>query len=191
MKKCTTCNVSYDISFFNKDKQKKDGLNPRCKECSRSWNKKNKERVSEYNKLYYEKNIEYQLSRAEKYREENRELLIEKKKKWNLKNKDKSYKYRKDRSEIYAAHARNRRARIMNNGGTHTAKDIEAIMNKQCGCCAFCKSKLKKYHVDHIYPLAKGGSNAPENLQVLCPKCNMSKNDSDPIEYAQKNGFLL
>ena len=30
-------------------------------------------------------------------------------------------------------------------------------------------------HVDHIKPLAHGGSNDITNFQALCPKCNLSK----------------
>jgi hypothetical protein len=30
-------------------------------------------------------------------------------------------------------------------------------------------------HVDHIIPLARGGTNDITNFQALCPKCNLSK----------------
>ncbi len=30
-------------------------------------------------------------------------------------------------------------------------------------------------HVDHIVPVVKGGTNAPENLQTLCNECNVGK----------------
>ena len=30
-------------------------------------------------------------------------------------------------------------------------------------------------HIDHVIPLAEGGTNAPSNLQLLCAKCNLAK----------------
>lgn len=191
MKTCTTCKCQFDISFFNKDKQKKDGLNPRCRDCSHAWNKKNKDRVKEYNKKYYAENTEYNLNRAKEYRKENRDLLNQKKKDWYSDNKNHAYQYRKERALIYGAHARNRRARILNNGGTHTSSDVLLILSKQQGKCAICKAMVGKYHVDHIYPLASGGRNSPDNLQILCAPCNLSKNRSDPIDYMQARGFLI
>lgn len=191
MKTCTTCKKSYQVSFFNKDKQKKDGLNPRCKSCSRAWHHKNKERVRDYQKEYYSDNREYHLERARNYRSENRDLVLSKLKGWQLSNKNKTLEYKSKKKGEYAAYARNRRSRIKGNGGTHTNKDILLILARQRNMCAICNARLDKYHVDHIYPIAKGGSNDPYNLQILCPPCNLSKNDSDPVEYAQRLGFLI
>lgn len=42
------------------------------------------------------------------------------------------------------------------------------------GCCLVCGTK-EKLTIDHITPIAKGGSNEIENLQTLCGKCNGKK----------------
>ena len=42
------------------------------------------------------------------------------------------------------------------------------------GKCAFCGSS-SNLQVDHIIPIARGGTSVPENLQVLCAQCNQSK----------------
>ena len=40
----------------------------------------------------------------------------------------------------------------------------------------FQKEELKKdFHIDHITPLACGGSNEAENLQILCKPCHFDK----------------
>jgi 5-methylcytosine-specific restriction endonuclease McrA len=99
----------------------------------------------------------------------------------------------KKHPEKYAAWRRNRKARKRNAPGTHTAADLKAILIAQKYRCTYCRGNLKraKRHVDHIKPLARGGSNGPENLQYLCAPCNMSKGAKDPIQFAQELGRLL
>ena len=77
-----------------------------------------------------------------------------------------------------------RRARIREAGGVHTDKDICEIRKSQDDKCGHCLTELSgRGHVDHIFPLARGGSNWPHNLQLLCAPCNMSKGSKDPIEF--------
>lgn len=85
-----------------------------------------------------------------------------------------------------------RRARIRNLDGICTRQDIQQIYQEQKGRCAYCREKVgEDYHLDHIQPLAKGGSNHRRNIQITCPGCNLSKNSRDPIDFAQSRGLLL
>ena len=89
---------------------------------------------------------------------------------------------------------RNRRARLKGNGGTHTAADIAQILSLQKHKCACCRGGLrrKRWHVDHIVPIARGGSNDRRNLQLLCQPCNHSKHSRDPLEFMRSTmGMLL
>jgi len=46
------------------------------------------------------------------------------------------------------------------------------------GSCASCQSRIqagKSWDIDHVLPLALGGSNAPQNLQLLCKPCHIQK----------------
>lgn len=53
---------------------------------------------------------------------------------------------------------------------------------QECGCKTRPDWNVNhdKYpHLDHIVPLAKGGSHTRVNTQCLCRKCNLSKSDSE------------
>ncbi len=44
------------------------------------------------------------------------------------------------------------------------------------GKCAYCLTSIeKRYHIDHVIPLTRGGSNWPMNLALACVRCNTSK----------------
>jgi 5-methylcytosine-specific restriction endonuclease McrA len=73
-----------------------------------------------------------------------------------------------------AERASRRRSRVV---GRYTARDVVELYRRQGGKCALCGVDLRvtKYHVDHVVPLARGGLNVKENLQLLCPKDNLRK----------------
>lgn len=54
----------------------------------------------------------------------------------------------------------------------------------KCPCCQ--RSFLRGVVVptfDHVMPLSKGGATKPGNIDILCKKCNMMKNDMLPEEW--------
>lgn len=68
-----------------------------------------------------------------------------------------------------------RRTRKADNGGSHTADDILFLIDAQQGLCAYCEIELLGYHVDHVHPVARGGTDNADNLAISCPLCNHSK----------------
>lgn len=112
--------------------------------------------------------------------EANREKCREAGRQYYQRNKDK-----------YRAKVRNRYARQKGAEGRHTAADIEALLTAQRHRCIYCRSKLVKCHIDHVVPLVLGGSNDKENLQILCPPCNLSKGAKDPVTFANQLGLLV
>lgn len=76
--------------------------------------------------------------------------------------------------------------------GTHTGADVKAQYKRQRGKCFWgrkinpdCAVSLKDgYHVDHVTPLVKKGSNGTENIVISCPRCNMAKHSAHPMDWA-------
>lgn len=85
-----------------------------------------------------------------------------------------------------------RRARIRKAGGQFSREDILIRFKAQRGRCAWCATSIKKkYHIDHILSVARGGSNDPRNIQLLCPSCNLRKWSHDAVDFARMEGRLL
>jgi 5-methylcytosine-specific restriction endonuclease McrA len=126
----------------------------------------------------------------------NRERLLAIKRQWKKKNPESvrasaRKSYAKDPAKG-AAKYRKRRARKIANGGIFTSADIAEIRLMQRDRCAICAQKLKsKGTIDHIEPLARGGTNDRRNLQLLCSACNARKCARDPVDHMRSVGFLL
>lgn len=59
----------------------------------------------------------------------------------------------------------------------HISRDVRRrIWLKYGGQCVDCGAK-DYLEFDHIIPVAKGGSNAEANVQLLCRRCNLKKSD--------------
>ena len=104
-KQCNTCNHSLELIWFNKNKRCKDGLENRCRECTkkryvdrreeqlesqRKWREKNKD----YPKQYVEKNAEKVKEYHQEHYEKNKQRYLEYTKQWR---KDNPTKYKNAR----------------------------------------------------------------------------------------------
>jgi 5-methylcytosine-specific restriction endonuclease McrA len=78
-----------------------------------------------------------------------------------------------------------RRALAYGAEGNYTKYDVLTMLEAQKNKCAACGKGFEDtgFHVDHVFPLSKGGKNSPDNLQLLCPSCNRSKSDKLPGEW--------
>lgn len=76
-----------------------------------------------------------------------------------------------------------RRARKAGAGGSVSAKEWRAILDKYDNKCLCCGS-TENLTMDHVIPLAKGGSHTPGNIQPLCLSCN-SRKYTKVIDYRQ------
>ena len=60
-------------------------------------------------------------------------------------------------------------------------KQKHVLFGRQEGRCGGCKIEFlfKIMEVDHVVPRSRGGTDHPENLQLLCPNCNRIKGDRE------------
>jgi 5-methylcytosine-specific restriction endonuclease McrA len=96
------------------------------------------------------------------------------------------------RQQKAAAHRQLRAERLKQAGGSFSREDIDRLKAEQRGRCVYCGKSLKRrYHIDHIEPLARGGDNSRYNLQLTCPSCNLKKGAKSPIIFARQLGRLI
>lgn len=59
------------------------------------------------------------------------------------------------------------------NGSTRQWRRVRARILAHQPTCAICGAPAE--HVDHITPVARGGTDHPTNLQALCARHNLEK----------------
>jgi len=174
---CTKCNIEKDICEFRKDKTKKDGFYPSCKECKLLYRRKNKLQVNLSAKRLRDINKE---NDPEKFYSSNYER----------------YKrhYDKNKKEIYFRKSKNITYRL-NNSLRSRIRQFLRIRNimknnttsKIVGCSPeFLKEYLEKqfvngmnwenygihgWHIDHIIPLSSASNK--EDTYKLCHYTNL------------------
>lgn len=159
---------------------------------SANWRKKNSQRVKENNARYESANKELVRERKKAYAKKNAEKIAAYHAEYRKKHSEKIAEYRSTHKSARLVIQNNRRARAASSGVLPT-DIVSVLMTLQRSKCANCKTCLKTNgkHLDHKIPLSKGGSNTFENVELLCPTCNLRKHDKDPIDWATQNGRLL
>lgn len=143
-------------------------------ERAAAWNKANKDKINENRKVKYHENLKESRAKSRERYAKNPESAKQITQRWKRKNPESA-------RNIW----RNSKALRRGAEGKHTKEDINRILLDQKNRCKTCEKELSitGFHVDHIEPVSKGGSNWPWNLQILCPKCNLSKNAKDFEEW--------
>lgn len=53
------------------------------------------------------------------------------------------------------------------------------------GCCRYCRKEMHwdEFTVDHIIPVARGGTSRVSNLWAACKRCNCLKGKTTPLRF--------
>lgn len=208
LKICCSCKTEKPFSEFYKDSRYPGSFKAACKLCINSRNRKwydsnkesrlaacakwealNKDKRSEQKIGYYLENKDAYAERAKRYRLEDPEKIRVRSSNYYQQNKSAHRAlvkaWGKRNPDALRAMSHKRRCAERNAEGSFTAEDIQKLFESQFGMCTGCGNALessgdKKFHVDHVMPIALGGSNWPHNLQLLCPRCNLTKNAKHP-----------
>jgi 5-methylcytosine-specific restriction endonuclease McrA len=156
-------------------------------------------RVKRYQEAHPEVGSAYRQANKERldkqrkaWKQANPEMVRANVRKWFAANPGVVQRWRKANPEAYRAQTQTRKALMANAEGRHTADDLKALLKQQNSRCGYCRRSIKTtWTVDHIQPLSRGGTNWITNIQLLCPSCNYSKQDADPLEFARRLGRLV
>jgi len=159
------------------------------KESLKKYYLKNKEKLNKLAKENYINNKEQKLKVRKEYVEKNPEKIKQQQRNWYLKNKDsknkKGCEYVKNNKLKHNIASEKRRSN-KNNSCDKSINEFSILemMETQLGKCVYCKIDIKeKFHIDHIIPLSKNGLHIIQNIQLLCPTCNISKGSKSNDEF--------
>ena len=200
---CARCKECVSVYTSRRYEENKEAFKAR----GIAWYAANKERMKVAKAAYCAANAEMVAAKKTAWRTANPERVRAAKLAWAKANPDSYvtyYKNNKDRLKALRAAWRdanrdktqeyrsNRRARKSALGGVLSRGLSEKLFLLQKGKCPCCGLALgSDYHLDHIVPLALGGTNTDENMQLLRAICNLRKNAKHPVDYMQSRGFLL
>ena len=199
-KVCPKCARELPVGSFSRSG---DGLQVYCKDCQRAYNtayhaahrEELRLRCAAYDAAHLQDRRAYEAAHREEshirnaawraaHPEENRIRWAAHHASHREENRAYAVAWRAAHPEEVRTQCRNRAARRRAAPGTHTAADVAAQRTCQKGRCYYCGEKVgRRYHVDHVVPLSRGGSNGPENLVIACASCNLRKNAKLPHEF--------
>ena len=216
MKTCTKCKETKQLTEFSKETRNRSGLRSQCKACRSiadseyiaanpgkrkeylaDWQAANRGKVRANQAKWRAAHPDKVKARHAAYHAANYEKINASHAQRHEANPDKAKareaKWRAAHPEACRIKCHNRRARKRENGGKLSKGLADKLFKLQRGKCACgCKQALgDNYHLDHIMPLALGGSNTDDNIQLLRQRCNNQKHAKHPVDFMQQRGFLL
>lgn len=196
MKKCCECNINKTLENFAKNKNLKDGLNNRCRECCKSRNKnrysKEKDKIKKQTKEYYLINKK-EILKKQKQKPSYHKLNPDYYKEWREKNKQKYKEYislyqKENQKKKYHTDSKYRIKKILDNQiraflkGTKNKKTKELLGYDYNEFINKIGMPNINEHIDHKIPKTWFKEDTPinviwslDNLQIVTSEYNKSK----------------
>ena len=189
MKTCSKCCTAKLSSDFFANPQHSDGLQTHCKECQRTtkreWARKNPEKVQAYKKQWNIDNAEHTHEYNLAYYWSDPETARARRRQWVEEHREQSRAYARTNIKLWRKknptkkRALDLRRRAQINGSPHTETVDKAIIYKRDKeICSLCHTKVawEDVSLDHIIPLALGGTHTYKNIALAHWLCNVRKN---------------
>ena len=170
---------------------------PDTKKRMKKWREENKAYIKKYNDNYKKNPLNKIRKRLQdkSYRKNNYEKCYLMNQKWRERNPEKVNEYRKkynksEKGKIYITrqnHLRMAYKRMLDTD--FSLENIRKIINRD-KVCVYCSCN-ENLQLDHITPLAKGGSCYWNNLVLACGRCNQSKSDRDVFEWCKMRNIRV
>jgi 5-methylcytosine-specific restriction endonuclease McrA len=168
----------------------------RSNATSSAWREANKQRFREYQAAWLDANRERKRETDAAWARANPDNVRQRVAAWRKANPDRARaateKWQKANPEAVRIHSHTRRARTEKNGGKLSRNITKLLMSEQAGKCACCLVDLSisGHHLDHFMPLALGGTNTDDNIQLLCKPCNSGKGAKHPLDWMATKGIF-
>jgi hypothetical protein len=148
-KRCCKCQTFRSLDKYNNCTKTWDKLRPECKPCLSERRVANKEKMTEYNKVYWQKTKETQTAKNKEWREKNKDRVKENMKEWLEKNKERKRemdkKYREEHWEEKRAYNKEWNRKNYQDMKTNPDRKEEfRLLNLKKNCARRIREMLKQ-----------------------------------------------
>jgi len=136
----------------------------RRREYGRDWIKRNPEKARELMRRWRQRHPSEHAAEVRSHYQRHKERLA-----------DYFAQYRREHRDVRQRISARRHARKLGAPGSFTTVEWIQLLQLWNWTCAYCGETGIALQPDHRVPLARGGSNAIDNILPACPSCNQRK----------------
>lgn len=185
--KRTTYRKAHLAKFAAQSAKHRKKFPEKVKERKKRYRLENLEKVNAANAKYLKENAERIKERQAIYHQKNRERILKRNREYKAANPEKRRAYLKENPGYTIRHNNRRRARRLGNGCEPYT--IQQVLDLWGAICHICEEEIdlslprqvgkkgwqRGFHLEHLVPLSRGGSDTLANVKPSHALCNMEK----------------